>query len=112
MKVQSMFQQRETMDPKEWVNKQHERHVRNNFKWLDSDTASRYYKKYMETNRDAASQKRLSDELRKIYGVTDIEAINIVNGRNVGDYINKYERIKTRTPVLKKSGKNEKEDFS
>ena len=103
VKVQSMHESKGNLDPLKWVNKQHEIHERNNYKWLDSDAASKYHKKYMETNRDAASQKRLSDELRKIYGVTDIEAINILNGRNVGDYIGKYERIKTHTPVLNKS---------
>lgn len=94
-----MLERRERIDPKKWVQKQYERHIKNGFRWLDSDATSRYYKKFMDSNRDTTSQIRLSGELMKIYGVTEVEAINILHGKNIGDYINKYERIKNRTPV-------------
>ena len=47
MRVQSMHERRENLDPVQWVNKQHEIYVRNNYKWLDSDAASKYHKKYI-----------------------------------------------------------------
>jgi hypothetical protein len=102
MKIQELWEEhlkQRRLNAKEWVHKQYDRHIRNDFQWLDSDAAHKYHKIFMETNRDATSQRRLADELMKIYGVTDIEAINILHGRNVGDYISKYERIKDRIPV-------------
>lgn len=40
----------------------------------------------------------IAAELRRNYGVTEIEAINILFGRNTNDYIQKYYRIKNRIP--------------
>ena len=102
VKIQELWEEslkQRRLNAKEWVNKQYDSHIRNDFQWLDLDAAHKYYKKFMETNRDATSQRRLADKLMKIYGVTDIEAINILHGQNVGDYISKYERIQDRIPV-------------
>ena len=113
MKIQELWEEnlkQRRLNAKEWVNKQYERHIRNDFQWLDSDATHRYHKKFIETNRNASSQRRLADELMRIYGVTDIEAINILHGRNAGDYISKYERIKDRIPVNVKK-RVDKEDY-
>ena len=41
---------------------------------------------------------RSGEELQKEYGVTELEAINILNENNVDDYLNKYYRIQHRIP--------------
>lgn len=82
-----------------WVKQQYDRHIKHNFKWLNSNTVEKYYKKFADSNKSAAIQRQLLDELMNIYGVTDLEAINILRGTNTGDYINKYERIRTLRPV-------------
>lgn len=102
MKVKEFYEEQlkqRRLNATEWVNKQHKRHMREGFKWLDLEAARKYYMKFMEMNQDATSQRRLADELMKTYGVTDVEAINILHGRNVGDYISKYERIRDKIPV-------------
>ena len=38
--------------------------------------------------------RELGEELQKKYGITELEATNILRGRNVADYVNKYRRIK------------------
>lgn len=43
--------------------------------------------------------REIGEELRREYGVTELEAINIMNGNNVEDYLNKYHRIQNRIPV-------------
>ena len=83
------------------MKQQYDRHVKHNFKWLDSDAVSKYYKKFTNSNKSAAIQKQLMDELMNIYGITELESVNILRGTNTGDYLNKYERIRTLTPVKK-----------
>ena len=41
------------------------------------------------------------------YGITELEAINILNGHRAYDYIAKYERIRTQTPLMIKEEKKE-----
>ena len=86
-----------------WVKRQYDRHIKNKFKWLDSDAVTKYHKKFEASNKSAAIQRHLMNELMNIYGVTDSEAINILRGFNTSDYLNKYERIRTLTPVKKLS---------
>lgn len=42
---------------------------------------------------DQREHRALEKELVREYGVTEVEAINILNGRNISDYIRKYEDI-------------------
>ena len=42
--------------------------------------------------------REIGEELQKEYGVTELEAINILNENNVDDYLNKYYRIQHRIP--------------
>lgn len=45
------------------------------------------------------------------YGVTELEAINILNGKCISDYVEKYNRIKNLIPLnVKKNTKDEVED--
>ena len=114
MKVKGMWEERkrgEKSDPQTWIEKQHDRHVKNGFKWLDFKAVNQYYKLYASSNKTTGIQKALCDELTQIYGVTEVEALNILRGFNTEDYINKYERIRTKTSVnVKKKVKNEEEE--
>lgn len=38
-------------------------------------------------------------ELQRIYGVTEVEAINIMNGKYINEYVEKYYRLKNRIPL-------------
>jgi len=49
--------------------------------------------------QDVDRHRLLSNELQEKYGVTQIEAINILNGLNISDYVNKYKRIQGRIPI-------------
>ncbi len=71
--------------------------------WLTAEVAEEYYAKswiYREAygNKYIGKVKEIGDELRRKYGVTEIEAINILAGRNVSDYVNKYHRLKNLIP--------------
>jgi hypothetical protein len=37
-------------------------------------------------------------ELQELYGVTELESINILFGYNVNDYVNRYYRMKNKIP--------------
>lgn len=52
--------------------------------------------------QDIDRHKDLSRELQANYGVTQIEAINILNGYHIAEYVSKYNRIKNRIPIRKK----------
>ena len=72
-------------------------------KWLTMEVAKRYRQlaapflafydgQYIKTVRE------LGRELQDIYGVTEIEAINILNGYHIKDYVEKYYRIMNCIP--------------
>ena len=50
-------------------------------------------RQYVQTIRE------LGVELRKKYGVTELEAINILNGYHLKDYVNKYYMIRNLIPA-------------
>lgn len=59
-------------------------------------------KKLTEYPLDYGSMSGLKNELMDLCGVTELEALNILCGRNVGDYINKYTgRAEGRVIVAK-----------
>ena len=83
-------------------------------KWLDEDGVIKY-QKLAQKLRDADPQ--LAGERRKLaiqfmdeYGITELEAINILNGHRAGDYIAKYQRIRTQTPLILKNEKAKGEE--
>ncbi|MCR5356894.1 MAG: hypothetical protein K6E63_05760 [Lachnospiraceae bacterium] len=72
--------------------------------WLTLDVAREYAARsriYRAENGNQYSGKvrEIGEELRKLYGLTDIEARNILFGQNVVDYVNKYNRIRNMIPV-------------
>ena len=60
---------------------------------LDAKIAKDFHeqaKKLSEYPLDCGSMSALKKELMELCGVTELEAHNILCGRNVSDYINKY----------------------
>lgn len=74
--------------------------------WLTKEVCEEYQALAKKANsndpQDIEKRRELRFELQSKYGLTEIEAVNILNGNNVTDYLNKYSRIMTRTPLIKK----------
>ena len=72
--------------------------------WLTADVAKKYeakswiYRVWYDYQY-VREVRAIGEELQKEYGVTELEAINIMNGRNVLDYVNKYYRMQHRIPL-------------
>ena len=63
------------------------------FVLLDWKIAQDFHRQAMKTSEyplDCGRMTCLKKELVDLCGVTELEAFNILCGRNVGDYINKY----------------------
>lgn len=72
--------------------------------WLDSEVARKYAAmswiwRVISEGQYIGKVREIGEELQREYGVTELEAINILNERNVSDYVNKYYRIQNRIPV-------------
>lgn len=69
-----------------------------NEEWLTMNVADEYYKKAstLDGNNalDVGERRRLRIELQERYDLLAIGAINILNGQNITDYVDKYHRIK------------------
>ena len=71
--------------------------------WLTTEVARKYAAKswiyrVVEGNQYVGEVRRIGDELRELYGVTELEAINILFEHNVNDYVTKYYRMKNEIP--------------
>ncbi len=71
--------------------------------WLTEDVARKYAAKswvyrVVYCNQYIREVRAIGEELQEKYGVTELEAINILWENNVSDYINKYYRIKNLIP--------------
>ena len=64
---------------------------------LNQEIAIKYYKKAKRLRKndgqDIGEFRKLKNELMKECNVTEIEAINILNGFHISDYVKKYELI-------------------
>ena len=72
--------------------------------WLTKEVAERYEAKswvyrVLNDNQYAGMVRKIGEELQEKYGVTELEAINILSGRNVSDYVEKYFRIQHCIPL-------------
>ena len=72
--------------------------------WLTDEVARKYAAKswiyrVQNGNQYIGKVREIGEELRRLYGVTEIEARNILFERNVSDYVNKYDRIRNRIPI-------------
>lgn len=95
--------------------------------WLTRDAANLYEEaawvyRCANGNQYTGEVKRLGDELISRFGVTEVEAFNILRGLHVGEYVNKYHLIKEGIPdyvdsqricddVLEEYGYAETEDY-
>lgn len=72
--------------------------------WITMTIAKRYHQiakpfisfhdgQYVQTLRE------LGEELKEKYGVTELEAINILNGYHLKDYVDRYKRIRNLIPI-------------
>ena len=63
--------------------------------WLTQEIAVQYYKKAQRmrgnTGQDIGGFRKLKNELMVRCDVTEIEAVNILKGYHISDYIKKYE---------------------
>lgn len=83
-----------------WV---HDKFNSHQGEWLTKDVVEEYQKRakgIQNTSEECIGERRkLCWELIEKYGITEIEAINIINGRYAMDYVNKYERVRERKPI-------------
>ena len=71
--------------------------------WLTDQVAKQYAARawvwrVLNDNQYIGKVREIGEELQARYGVTELEAINILFERNVSDYVNKYDRIKNLIP--------------
>lgn len=80
-----------------------DKHRRHKGEWLTSEVAHAYRKKAEALGTAnlelTGERRRLYEELKDKYGVTDVEAVNILNGYRISDYVDKYYRIKNLIPI-------------
>ena len=99
-------------DALDLVNEQHRLH---RGKWLTFEGAEQYRKRAFALRNPTYEIKgkmyELMSELMEEYGVTQVEAINILNGYHIADYVNKYQRIQNLIPLdVKEKTANKKNE--
>ena len=72
--------------------------------WLTKEVAEKYEAKtwvyrVLNDNQYKGMVRQMGEELQEKYGVTELEAVNILNGKHVNDYVQKYFRIRHRIPL-------------
>lgn len=81
--------------------------------WLTDEIAHEYRLKAVALSQngrqDVGEMRRLRMELMDRCGVTEVEAINILNGYHINDYILKYE-VRSGKVVLQRDDKKRKSD--
>ncbi len=109
--IEDVKKSKKKLTPEELVASQKSRHVAKGYDWLTQDIADNYRNKVKNASRSASSNigilVDLREDMMKKYGVSEIEAINILNGMHVTEYVAKYYRIKNLIP-LRKSAKETK----
>lgn len=83
-----------------------EENAQHNGEWLTQEVCEYYRDEAASINefdpQDVRRHRELRWELQEKYGLTEIEAINILNGNNISDYLLKYRRIMNREPIIAK----------
>lgn len=84
-------------------------------KWLDEEGVKKYRlmdNQLFSTTREMTGERRkLCQQMMEEYDITEIEATNILNGYWANDYIAKYERIRTQTPLKINNEEKKKDDI-
>lgn len=85
--------------------------VKNQTQYLTREIAKEYQKKAEQLpdngKQDVGERRKLRIELQEKCGLTEIEAINILNGNHVDQYLNKYYRLQNNISVEKDTKKAE-----
>ena len=85
--------------------------LRNNHRglWLTYEEACEYRDKAAKLDnngrQDVGAFRTLRKEFQAAYGLTELEAVNILNGYNIEDYVQKYYNIMHL--IISGKGKNE-----
>ena len=73
------------------------------FEWLTLEICKEYKAKADQLpdndGMDTGEWRRLREELQKRCNIQEIEAVNILRGRNVSIYLNKYDILSGRVPM-------------
>ena len=73
------------------------------FEWLTAEICHEYKKRAEllsgTDGQDIGARRKLRMELQKRCHITEIEAINILNGYNVDLYVRKYDMLSGKIPV-------------
>lgn len=93
--------QRARKDAQKLVVEQNKKHEG---QWIDENIAKSYADKALAylalyNGQYIGRVRELGEELQRIYGVTELEAINILRNEHIDDYVRKYYRIKNMIPL-------------
>ena len=90
------------MTPEEWVQFEHDTHKG---EWLSIEAAKDYREKASSlddsTGMLIGERRRLVMEMVKRFDITEVEALNIMNGGSILDVVNRYNRIRDLIPLDK-----------
>lgn len=82
--------------------------------WLTQEVVAEFQRlanKLPDSNEQMIGERRrLCMRLVQEYGVTELEALNIINGKHAMDYVAKYERIREQISLYIPKDKVQKED--
>lgn len=85
------------------LNRVYRAHKAHKGKWINKDVVELYAMRAIlyrasEKEQYKGKLRKLGEELQREYGVTEIEAINILFGNNINDYLNKYYQMEHLIP--------------
>jgi len=73
-------------------------HHKEGAEWLTYEICKEYMRKAQELSgscgTDIGQRRALRIELQNRCDITELEAINIINGHNIGLYVSRYEKMK------------------
>lgn len=87
---------------KKYVGEAHAYHEAHNFLWFSQEVGEEYKKRALAlgcNTSDVGARRQLRIELQEKYGLTEVEALNVLNGFHITEYANKYKRIKNMIPT-------------
>ena len=83
-------------------------------KWLDEAAVEKYMNKAKRFEgsgiQDVGARRLLRIEFQEEYGLSELEALNILNGHNIKFYLERYKRLKEGTWVEEKTKKKDKKE--
>ena len=84
------------------VDEMHSYHMNQGFLWFTKEVGDEYFeraKSLGESPNDVGARRILRMELQQKYGLLEVEALNVLNGYHIQEYVEKYKRIQKRTPT-------------